>query len=227
MAWNTGGLVVEVRFSEFVRRSRLVVATLFVALGTAASTSAQSSGADPLPTAYAWVHPTDGTLVPNPTGPDPDLSYINDPSQKFGSLQNAIDTMQQYLIVNYHPVDNPNQQGIIYALPGVYGAKSHDSLPIVMRDRVHVQGVGARRCVLRGSSTLSVPLPNHQNVAWPTSQLGPSPTVSAEVLVTYEYATVDRFSALNLTLPWWTPDAAAATRRRRPRSVRWVHLPGR
>jgi len=50
-------------------------------------------------------------------------------------------------------------EGLVWCMPGVYGptysathgpSASGDQFPILMRNRVHVRGVGARRCVIRG-----------------------------------------------------------------------------
>lgn len=81
-------------------------------------------------------------------------------------------------------------QGLVTALPGVCGLanqgsngpkSSGDTLPIVMRDRVHVQGVGARRCVLRGVGEPG----QTQPVFWPNAATGvattPPPTTSGNV----------------------------------------------
>lgn len=49
----------------------------------------------------------------------------------------------------------PTQEGIVRAQPGVYFAGTSagtniEHFPIVMQDRVHLQGVGAKECVIRG-----------------------------------------------------------------------------
>jgi len=59
---------------------------------------------------------------------------------------------------------------VVYALPGVYGDhgdnSSKDILPIVMRERVHVKGVGANRCIIRGSLINQSFFPSF--IFWPT-----------------------------------------------------------
>jgi len=153
--------------------------------------------------AAAWVHPSDGFDEPDL---DAAMTYANDPSQKFRTLQRAIDMLQLYLVDQYHAVSNPDQQGIVYALPGTYGPTTHgpasgDVLPIVMRDRVHVQGLGARRCTIRGAGTSQQSAPNGV-VNWPT-QSAASATASVELLLTYRNATVDmRTPLFHQALPW-------------------------
>lgn len=165
--------------------------------------SAAIQGSSPK-NAAVWVHPSDGV---DTTDLALALTYVNDPSQKFRTLQCAIDFLQVYLALEYDAVDNDQQQGIVYALPGTYGPTvngpaSGDTLPIRMRDRVHVQGVGARRCTIRGASTN---LQDVQNgvVTWPT-QSAASTNAGVEVLLTYQDATVDiRDPFFNQALPWF------------------------
>lgn len=172
---------------------------------------AQNPAPPPVPVpsnAAVWVHPSDGF-------DDPDLavalSYVNDPSQKFRTLQYAIDVAQRFLIQEHDAVDNPTQQAIVYALPGTYGPSTHgpasgDTLPILMRDRVHVQGLGARRCTIRGESTISQPVTN-RTITWP-SQRCAGPLADVEVLLTFESATVDSFRPGQLALlPWYQNSA--------------------
>jgi len=134
------------------------------------------------------VHPVDGV---DPDSADKEALYINDPSLKFKTLQAGIDAMQRHLANEYDAVTNPNEQGIVYALPGLYGpfgpgVSSDDQLPIRMRDRVHVQGAGARQCVIRGASTIGQAVTNTATVLLPTR---PSiSTAPREVLVTYGLA---------------------------------------
>lgn len=160
--------------------------------------------------AAVWVHPSDGYDDPDLTHA---MAYVNDPSQKFRTLQRAIDVLQLYLVGEYDPVDNPDQQGIVYALPGTYGPSTYgpasgDVLPIVMRDRVHVQGLGARRCTLRGASTTTVPVTNRQFV-WPDGLCAnaANPVRSVEVLLTFAESTPDSLiypSVPNVLLPWFS-----------------------
>jgi hypothetical protein len=161
----------------------------------------------PYGTARAWVHPTDGL---DPATTNAGLAYINDPSLKFKTLQSAIDTMESFLMLEYDSVDNPNQQGIVYALPGLYGphgpTSSTDSFPILMRDRVHVQGLGARRCVIRGASTTpnSAPgtsAPGPYQIPFPTAPTAPTTIPTLEVLVSFRYSTPTEVFP-NTRAPW-------------------------
>lgn len=124
-----------------------------------------------------WVDPVVGyDPVPcnNPPCffPDP----INNPSAPAKTIQAAIDKVYGHLVSNYDAISNPDQEAIVHLMPGVYGPTTAfngmvgngESLPISMRDRVHVRGVNARRCVIRG---LSVADPDHdlhlREVLWP------------------------------------------------------------
>jgi hypothetical protein len=50
--------------------------------------------------------------------------------------------------------------GLVTALPGIYSTASNgEVLPIVMHDNVHVQGIGAKECVLRGGGSWLPKLP--------------------------------------------------------------------
>ncbi len=112
--------------------------------------------------ARAWVDPVLGhdmptvtTIPPQPqTSPSP---QINNPLLPFRTLQAAIDQV----FIAQELLWQPNQQptsGIVYALPGIYGPTgSGDVFPIIMRDRVNVQGLGAQGCVLREVSPNNVP----------------------------------------------------------------------
>src|SRR5690606_34633020 len=52
--------------------------------------------------------------------------------------------------------------------PGIYSAATNqENLPVIMADQVSVQGVGARRCVIRGDGSIT-PF----NVFWPTPPMG-------------------------------------------------------
>ncbi len=151
-------------------------------------------------TARAWVHPSDGV---DPVGPDAGLAYINEPSLKFQTLNSAIQAVHAYLVLHYDAAENPDQQGVVYALPGVYSATTNgEVLPVGMRDRVHVQGVGARRCILRGSSTTQLGAPN-TTVVWPTSPVS-SATASREILLNYADATPEFQLGPNEAAPWYS-----------------------
>ena len=104
---------------------------------------------DPSLTVKAWVDPVHG---------NDNTAALNDPDRAFRRLQSGIDALHTQLkdLWNSNPI---YREGVVIALPGVYGPNntgpndeksSDDTLPIRMRDRVHVFGVGARRCILRG-----------------------------------------------------------------------------
>ncbi len=201
----------------FGRNLQFAVAWLIAMLALAGRSTAQIIPpiTTALPNAEVWVHPTDGV---NPATADDEALYINDPSLKFKTLQAAIDAMQRYLAAHYVVPFNPAQEGIVYALPGLYGpfsvhGASGDVLPIVMRERVHVQGAGARQCVIRGASTMAAPAPpNTSNIVWPVTPF-PLPSgahiVSKEVLVTYQFSSPDdlvpQFVGAPIPGPWRRP----------------------
>ncbi len=133
-------------------------------------------------------------------------------------LQTAIDAVHSAM-VNTAIEDDVSQigQGIVYAMPGLYGnhltnpggmqVGSGDVLPIFMRDRVHVQGSGARQCILRGNPTEQGPL-----VLRPCFAAAPqsephyfSTHTFARLLVSYElssqYATW-LYAFMPIDLPW-------------------------
>lgn len=92
--------------------------------------------------------------------------------------------MLRHLVDKYDAVTNPEEHGIVFALPGLYGphgvGSSNEALPIFMRDRVHLVGVGARRCVLRGVGT------TNNSMYWPTSASGVNgASIAVETLVTF------------------------------------------
>ena len=136
-------------------------------------------GGDEILFCTAWVDPANGTDTGNLA------SQVNDPDQPFQKLQSAIDACWNFI------QDNPAvARGIVYALPGTYGprnqgcnggAASDDSFPILMRDRVSVQGMGARRCILRG-----VDSPN-KDVFWPNAPTAGSSRYS-EVLLDFTFS---------------------------------------
>ncbi len=139
----------------------------------------------------AWVDPVYGET---PATHAEAVEYINDPNHTFRTLQQAIDTLHQMMCENWDPIDNPDSKGIVWAAPGLYGPHGADSsdepLPIRMRDRVHVQGLGASRCVIRGRRDADVDpssgVVTHPDLFWPTT--GPGSLFDAEVLVTFESA---------------------------------------
>ena len=127
-----------------------------LAASLASDARAQSAGGGSSTTgtsnyhAFAWVDPVNGV--------DATASF-GDPDAPFKTLQLAIDTVWAHLHdYNSDPNNDLLTEGTVYAQPGVYGPASSpnglnssgDTFPITLRDRVHVKGVGARRCILRG-----------------------------------------------------------------------------
>lgn len=86
----------------------------------------------------AWVDPCRGI----------DLSGAVDvPDRPFRTLQAAITAVVA-------AGAGPALRGLVHANPGIYGPTNvggnGEMLPVVMADGVHVQGVGAKRCIIRG-----------------------------------------------------------------------------
>ncbi len=168
-------------------------------------------------TALAWVDPVfgvDGPVIVQANG-FPLSMQVNDPTAPFKTLQAAIDAVfsQQNI---YWQASVPTQ-GIVYALPGIYGPAdgggNGDTLPIKMRDRVNVQGAGARGCVIRGKSTsYSVPAPPYVSDAayWPVLN-GGSAVFEFVVLVDFSGASpISRHISGIGTLAKWSaePDSS-------------------
>lgn len=170
-------------------RIHLAIAGLLALAPVAAPQSQPYPGvggySGPVSLHFAWVDPVQGEDTANPA------QQINDSDKPFKTLQAAIDQMNQFLHDN-HPSQPPQApeceypvrvEGLIYALPGLYGphgsGSSGDALPIKLRDRVHVRGLGARGVVLRG-----VGMANTFHMFWPTEQPATANSyVDAEVLL--------------------------------------------
>lgn len=72
-------------------------------------------------------------------------------------------------------------QGLVYAMPGVYSeATNNEILPVTMYDRVHVSGIGAKECVLRGGGSNWTTLPGNFNFL-PTVVPGPGLIVGSHM----------------------------------------------
>lgn len=142
------------------------------------------------------MDPVHGVDTAEPT------SQLDDPSQPFKSLRAAIEAVSQKLVVDYSslPPTSHQAQGIVYALPGLYGphgsSSSGDLFPIEMRDRVHVKGVGANRCVIRGVGTTT------QTIFWPEDQSSSSSRVSQEVLVDRSFTNPCSSTPMFAARPW-------------------------
>ncbi|MEM7205063.1 MAG: hypothetical protein AAF628_32715 [Planctomycetota bacterium] len=136
--------------------------------------------AQPAPTACAnlsraWVEPSTGNDF---------TAVVGSRASPFQTLQAAINAVAG--VVDNLAATNPGAMGIVYALPGVYGPtglqSSTDALPIRMRNRVHVQGAGARRCILRGTGV------DNGTTFWPSEEECGTPDVAAEILVDFYFA---------------------------------------
>jgi hypothetical protein len=139
---------------------------------------------------YAYVDPIWGVDPPvPPAGSLANLLVrLNDPTRPFRTIQLAIDVCQygvEQRWLTASAADQPKLRGVVLCMPGLYGpagvqAGPTDTFPIVIRDRVSVQGQGARRTVLRGTGVVD-PL---QEYFWPK---GPACGVMlpAEVLVDF------------------------------------------
>lgn len=63
---------------------------------------------------------------------------------RFKTIQTAIDAVNAQLL--------QNEEGIVHLMPGLYSSNLGEAFPIHMRPKVHVQGAGAKECVLRARS---------------------------------------------------------------------------
>lgn len=81
---------------------------------------------------------------------------VNCPDQPFSTIQAAINA-----VAALGP--NANNPGLVHVNPGVYSPFTNgETLPIRMADFVNVQGVGAKRCIIRGLQTQAF-----FNIFWP------------------------------------------------------------
>ncbi len=160
----------------------------------------------------AWVHPTHG---------NDSTAQFGDPNLPFKKLQTAIDaahlSLAQHFVPGPFPPAEPETfptQAIIYAMPGLYGPhgtsiSSSDTLPIAMRDRVHVQGVGARRCVIRADTVGSTTNPPTVLVPCSSSATPASTGVPFGPVVLVDFQHASKYSPYflpsnpnPLALPW-------------------------
>ena len=147
----------------------------------------------------AWVDPVfgvNGQPVAIPGGPLPIFLQVDDISAPFKTIQYAIDAVETHLVGRFNAGDSAIE-GIVYALPGLYAAAGNgEVLPINMRDRAHLQGQGARGCVIRGDGVPVQPtryfLPYGSG---PAAPLG-------EVLVNFTFSHQFSLGLFNFPLPW-------------------------
>ncbi len=155
-------------------------------------------------TARVWVHPSDGF---DPVDATQAPLYVNDSSRKFRTLGAAIRVAYDHLVQNYHATNNPEQYAVVYALPGTYSPSTNGEVfPVEMRDRVHVQGVGARRCVIRGEST-NVAAVTNRALLLPTAPSAPTPAQSVERLIDYTQAVPAALVPGTVTPSPWYPSS--------------------
>jgi hypothetical protein len=183
---------------KLTARARILVVAQALLATLVSSASAQEEPVDPCAgLVRAWVDPRFGTdpAYALPVSPGADIALIgqiNDPNAPYKSLQAAIDAVHAQLGVQW--TAGSATQGVVYALPGLYGQhgtdSSGDAFPIQMRDRVHVRGLGARRCTIRGTGTFQTPPLNVRPIFWPDGAGQPNQpplpaTFNAEILVDY------------------------------------------
>ena len=169
----------------------------------------------------AWVDPEHGqdpaySLPIQPLVEIALIGQINDPQHPYKSLQTAIDAVHAQLLLQF--TSGATTQGVVYALPGLYGAhgggSSGDVFPILMRDRVHVRGLGARRSTIRGTTTTTTPAANTVPTFWPVDLPASNPphafgaSIQAEVLIDYGVSGVRNVGSFwgpganGVGLPW-------------------------
>lgn len=102
------------------------------------------------PFVEAWVDPCNG---------NDGLAQLSSPpcqSAPFQTINAAIVALQ--------PFAGPGSPGLVHCDAGIYAASTNgESFPINMRNWIHLQGVGARQCVIRGEGASAV------GVFFPTS----------------------------------------------------------
>ena len=141
---------------------------LTLALTSAVLLGAEASGGAPI---EAYVDPVYGGV-----------GVVGDPSQPFSRLNDAIQALAG--------ITSQTTPGLVIAGPGVYSlATNGESLPVMMADHVSLQGVNARRCVIRGDGTQTPFQP-----FWPTPPTGTRPF--KEILVDFSFLEDDQFESM-------------------------------
>ena len=91
----------------------------------------------------AWVDPVNG---------DDATAVVANKALPFRTIGHARAAVQTSIAVN-------NQVGVVHCLPGVYSlATNGEILPISMVDQIHIRGVGAKECVIRGGAIPNIPV---------------------------------------------------------------------
>lgn len=148
------------------------------------------------------VHGNDGTGSPDPAcgsgGIGHEVVRINNPGAPTKTIQVAIDIAAKYLRCHYDAQENPDQEAIVHLMPGIYGPATtfngqvgnDEQFPIAMHDRVHLRGVNARRCVIRGVSTADGEYTANlkDNVLWPVAGACSSGTEFQDKQVLIDYS---------------------------------------
>lgn len=189
-----------------------LAAIMFAALASPLA-AAPPAPQDPCNVVEIWVDPVhgnDGTGSPDPNcgsgggGIGHEVVRINNPAAPTKTIQVAIDIAAKYLRCNYDSVENPDQEAIVHLLPGIYGPATDfngevgndEIFPIVMHDRVHVRGVNARRCVIRGVNTQDLEYGANlkSGVLWPdVGTCSSDPYDDRQVLVDFSLSGYYRF----------------------------------
>lgn len=207
-----------------------LAAIMFAALASslaAASPGPQGSGNCNL--IEVWVDPVRGVDPSSTQPPTHQVSPINNPSGPTKTIQAAIDIAFKHLVLHYHPLSNPDQEALVHLMPGIYGPGTIPSggvgngelFPISMRDRVHVRGVNARRCVIRGADWQQDDqawFDHLTTVFWPIAGtcnfVDPNfPTLDAgfrkkQVLVDYTWSGARPHPSLGIEFVPWEPGTA-------------------
>lgn len=148
----------------------LALGSVVAALATSSLNhlAAQGSFCPDPPYHEAWVDPVNGQ----------DPGVVNNPTFPFRTLNAAIVAVRGFLVVS------PGFHGLVHALPGIYSnGTNNEVFPIEMLPLVHVQGAGAKQCVIRGDGANA-----NVNVYWPLAS-GPVMALR-EVLVDYSNSSV-------------------------------------
>lgn len=164
-----------------------------------------------------WVDPVHGAdPAPVPAGGHELQQYINNPILAFKTIQSAINYTGKYLRDTYNAQNNPDREAIVHLMPGIYGpitpqnggVGNGEVFPIRMHDRVHLRGVNARRCVIRGMNPGDAGYASnlHPKVFWPEDKTCPEVGYKdKQVLIDCSVTTLvfrDSFTAPFVVLPW-------------------------
>lgn len=124
----------------------------------------------------AWVNPQSGN---DGTG------LVDNPSFPFLTLQAAISQTSSVIL------SDPGKEGLVHAMPGLYSDDpsigNGESFPIAMASGVHVQGFGAKECVLR--MTCDITCADTSRVFLPVCDIG----YVDDVFVLVDMTTGDEF----------------------------------